>query len=296
MDPETQPTPKLIVTGPKVEPKHRGFCFTSYELDESFFETLRQTYPIKYMVIGKETCPSTQRKHLQGYMYFTNPRGLAGVKRIMKPRHVEVAKGDATENFEYCSKEREFKEWGKRPQQGERTDLEMIQEMIKKNNEPQLNIADEYFSRWCQYGARFEKYRALCRPKRNWVTEVYIYWGAPGNGKTRKARTRFPNIVPVIMNGDINAPFVNGYNGEDEVLFDDFEPAVCSRAYMLKLLDRYPMEANIKGGSINWAPKVVIFTTNHDPHEWYCEDGAFRRRVLAVEKITTEEVYMAEAM
>lgn len=52
-----------------------------------------------------ERTPTTQRLHIQGYMEFKNGRTLSGLKRILERAHFEAAKGDATENYNYCTKE-----------------------------------------------------------------------------------------------------------------------------------------------------------------------------------------------
>jgi len=66
-------------------------------------------------VYGYEVCPTTQRPHLQGYIYFANARSFEAVKKIFPNQHVEIAKGAPEQNFDYCTKDGLFFEKGVRP-------------------------------------------------------------------------------------------------------------------------------------------------------------------------------------
>ena len=45
-------------------------------------------------------------EHLQGYVRFTNPKGLTGAKRLIGERaHMEIANGTEQQCIDYCSKE-----------------------------------------------------------------------------------------------------------------------------------------------------------------------------------------------
>jgi len=274
--------------------RSRGFCVTDFECQAEFWNEFKVKEKLVYFCLGLEIAPTTGKYHYQIYFYFENQRTLGSLIKKLKGRHVEIAKGSPEENRTYCMKEGNFIEEGKLPKQGERSDLGLILDSIKDENKSELAIATEQPDKWCQYGKRFEAYRMLLRgEKRKWETLVIINWGVSGTGKTRAAYEKYPNIVPVIMSGDTNCPFISGYAGEDEVLFDDFTPRMCNREYVLKLLDRYPMQANIKGGSVNWKPRVVVITTNENPTKWYEQDAAFIRRISEInffQKVNDSEV------
>lgn len=62
-------------------------------------------------IVGQEVCPTTNRKHLQGYLQFehkTRPFSLSLPKTV----HWEAAKGSPAANYTYCSKEGKFEAWG----------------------------------------------------------------------------------------------------------------------------------------------------------------------------------------
>lgn len=80
-----------------------------------------------------ERCPTTGRLHYQGYLECKSKSSRDRVKtRILRSEraHVDIAKGTAQQNLDYCSKSETsikdtFKMFGEaRPSQGHRTDLD----------------------------------------------------------------------------------------------------------------------------------------------------------------------------
>lgn len=53
--------------------------------------------------------------------------------------------------------------------------------------------------------------------------------------------------------------------GQKVAIFDDFRPWWCRFDYLLRLLDRYPMQVPVKGGFVNWVPEHIIITA---PQRW----------------------------
>lgn len=45
------------------------------------------------------------------------------------------------------------------------------------------------------------------------------------------------------------------------MVFDDFRPWWCQFSYLLRLLDRYPIRVQVKGGYVNFVPEEIIITT-----------------------------------
>lgn len=80
----------------------RAWCFTDFELDNvSRYEGLEA--PV--LVIGEETCPTTGRKHLQGYVAFRNARSLSWWKNQFPRAHAEPRRGSEEKAVAYCRKE-----------------------------------------------------------------------------------------------------------------------------------------------------------------------------------------------
>lgn len=262
-----------------MEQKFRLFCFTDFVCDGTFWEAFYGNNKVVWLKYGNEYTKE-DKHHFQGVVYFKSPRTLRSVIKLLKPRHVEICKGSADDNDNYVSKDGDVIEFGTKPSQGQRNDLENIKKKIDAGASSK-ELADENFGLWCQYGRRFEEYRALIEVKRNWVPEVIILQGLPGTGKTTKAVQR--GAIDLSISGSYNNPFVSGYNGEDVVLFDDFNPEYCSKEWFLKITGAHPMNINTKGGCRNWKPRKIFITTNTDARQWWRGDKAWIRRITSIE-------------
>jgi len=108
--------------------KKRGFSVTLCNYTEEEYQILTTVSPqVKYCIIGKEIAPTTGMKHLQMYFQFVNAKTLLqAIAYFPKRSHIEVIKGSPNENIIYCSKEKDFYEYGDRPNPGRRTDIEEV--------------------------------------------------------------------------------------------------------------------------------------------------------------------------
>lgn len=157
--------------------RSRGFCYTipNYTDDDiarcmALFEDDTR---VSYTIIGFEVCPRTNTPHIQGYIYYPNKLKYTTMKDLLYPYHVEKQKAKFNVNsYCYCMEERDYYEMGERPRQGHRTDLEVIKHDIL-NGKSQKDIANQYFSQWCQYRRPFEKFRKLNTVNRQ--SQLVIY-------------------------------------------------------------------------------------------------------------------------
>lgn len=281
-------------------PKSKNYCFTSYESDGSYLwgtevisvdrvdEVRTRDWRldldrILYIVWGDEICPTSGRPHKQGYLELKDSLRISAVQKLLgtATMHLEERKGSQEEAIAYCKKDGKFTERGKPKQQGKRTDLESIREKIVSGT-PMETIADEHFSRWCVYNRSFEKYAQMKMKRDSSVAPKVIFLHGPsGCGKTRLA---FENgAVDVGFDGK----FMLSYKGEEVVLFDDVDAGTFpDRSYLLKLMDRYPMNVSVKGSQIPWMAKVIYITSNFTLEElgWNAKH-AMRRRITEVIKM-----------
>lgn len=258
--------------------RSRGFCFTDYTLDENFYDAI----PADYLIIGREICPTTGRKHLQGYLYFKNQRTVSSIIKLLSPRHVECARGTPQENITYCSKGGDFIERGCRPLQGSRTDLLSVATGIKRDRLSLRDVMDQYPVEFVKYSKGLSALVDSAEERRTWITEVFLYWGDSETGKTRAAIEDGAVIVERDKSG-----FIHNYNGEDRVLFDDIDldDFRDHRSWWLKILDRYPHTVNVKGGTRNWKPRRIYITSNDNPLH-FITDPAIKRRITRIKHFT----------
>lgn len=252
------------------------------------------TNTVTYVLFANETGESGT-PHLQGYMELSKRSRLTAVKRLIGGGvHLERRRGTQLEATVYCRKEdQDPSEYGTLSidRSGSRTDLIEIQELIKAGTS-ELELADLYFSRWIVYRRSFERYRDLTttngiRPD----LRVYVLWGEAGTGKTRYVYEKYPELFSV---PDSTLKWFDGYRGEATCLIDDYR-GDGEDAYVLKVLDIYPLQVPVKGGFTAWKPDRLFLTSNLDPGNWHANVGpALMRRIHKVIHFdtpkTTEEI------
>ncbi|MCP9259618.1 hypothetical protein DINM_001429 [Dirofilaria immitis] len=102
----------------------RAKCWTATVFDcENFtFELINSIgNGLQYGIIGKETCPTTSTLHYQCYFKFNSPvRFTTLAAKLPQGTHIEKAKGNPYQNYQYCSKEEILQEIGTRPEASNR--------------------------------------------------------------------------------------------------------------------------------------------------------------------------------
>lgn len=259
----------------------RRWCFTAYwnsgenpvlRCRSIGRKCLADDSGIRYLLFGREFCPNTGRRHLQGYIEFKTPWRLSRLQTLfgsVKP-HFESAQGTASENIKYCSKEGDIEEFGTpaKKAQGHRSDLEEIRGNIAAGISD-IQLAEQNFSQWCQYRRAFGEYRNLLRSSQpRQLDGVYLLWGRAGSGKTRFAYEHGEATGGVWLSSDPQLKWFDGYTGQKVAILDDFR-GDCSVSWFLRLLDRYPLQVQLKGGWTTWNPSCIFITSNLPYTEWF---------------------------
>lgn len=273
----------------RVDVRRRRWCFTNFDMDMDW----KNVPGLRYVCYGVEVAPTTQRKHQQGWLLFKNAMTLrAAASRLGGQMHLEGMRGTLEQNDKYCSKDGDLKEFGDRPMQGYRVDIEEYLQRVR-DGVPELELAAAAPALWAQYGRRGETLRRMLRPRRRWATTVKCWWGAPGSGKTRAAIQWLEGGTDDDVDYDdvsVAGDYIIGYRGAPSVLLDDFEAGTVRRGLFLQLLDRHPLRVNVKYGEMEWNPRKLAITSNYDPTTWYPGQGseAVQRRITEVIHCTEE--------
>lgn len=238
------------------------WCFTVNNPTEDIeFDEDTMDYLIYGREVGEEGTP-----HLQGYVAFKNRLRLTGVKKVIPRGHLEVAKGNAKANRDYCMKQGDYVEYGKPTglAPGKRTDVETIRDVIKQGATMQ-DIVEQHAAVLSRYPKFINTCFTYVGQKRDTKTEVIIYWGASRSGKTYKAITENPDHY--VKRGW--QKWWNGYAGQECVIWDEFVPKNCDFDYWKGICDAYECQVEIKGGMTQFVSKKIIFTSNVDPKDWF---------------------------
>ena len=257
----------------------RNVVFTRNNPSNDDIVALLGNPEFSYIVFGEEV-GAQGTPHLQGYAEFGGPRSFNTVRRsLLVGTHIERRRGSQEEAIRYCKKDGNWQEAGAPSVQGQRSDLISMQKNIR-DGMSDLHLFESYPVPMFRFHRAFAKYRSLLASPRDRqvAADVRFYHGASGTGKTLAAWNEFPNLS-VHLGGKWFDGFVDG----SAFLFDDLDDSVFTIGYLLQLLDRYPMRVQVKGGSVEWNPSVIVITSNATLGDWYAFESdnsrlALRRR------------------
>lgn len=250
--------------------KYRNVCFT---LNIRDWDGLRELDPslwpgCKYAVYQLEEAPTTGQLHWQGYIEFDRTMSLTALQSLdgLEGAHFETRRGSAQQAADYCKKEgalTPFVEWGTISNQGKRSDLHALFERARAASTLR-EVAEEHPASFIRYTRGITAVRTLYQVGRHWAPKLLFYIGRSGCGKTRKAAESFPEAY-------WKAPgtWWDGYDEHEVVIFDEFYGSSMPFSTLLRLLDRYPIRVETKGGTTQFLAKTIIFTSNQHPSKWY---------------------------
>jgi Putative viral replication protein/RNA helicase len=265
--------------------KVRDYRFTLNNYTPEEEQQLKELAGVKYLVFGHEICPTTGTPHLQGYVYFKNAKHFNALKKINQRISWRTCDASPEDNRDYCLKEdtSNYFETGLCPvsqkRKGERggeAEAERWKDARVAAEEGRLeDIPDDIYIRYYRTLKEIKKDHMI-KPSDLDNIENYWIWGKPGCGKSRSARERFPDFYPKMMN-----KWWDGYQGEENILLDDFELDGKVLGHHLKIWgDRYAFVAENKGGAISIRPKRIIITSNYSPDMVFGEDQEMLAAVL----------------
>lgn len=158
----------------------------------------------KYLIFGREKAPMTGTPHLQGYVVWTEGKSLSSAKQAIGPRaHVEIAKGSAGQNREYCIKDGDFVEVGTVPGDArsggaaEKARWEDARKLARTGKVE--DVPADIYVRYYRTLKEIAKDHVVPPPDADGVTGLWFY-GPAGCGKSRDARSRYPNSYLKLCN------------------------------------------------------------------------------------------------
>lgn len=162
-------------------------------------------------------------------------------------------------------------------EQGKRTDVEQVMEMIQQGAEWK-ECAEAMPGTVSRMNGFVKDYIAECQvPRDKAPVTAIMYYGPPGTGKTWTARERYPDAYEWDPEKEWQS-----YKGQDVVIFDEVDPTSFPFKTWLKMFQPGPFGVRqlYKRGEL--LAHTFILTTNTPPEEWFKNHphvGAWRRRV-----------------
>nr|QKV51313.1 putative replication associated protein [Crucivirus sp.] len=253
--------------------RSRAWCFTYWGVGGDHKKGIqgvlppKETYdiPCRYILVGLETSNAGWLHH-QGFVMFANASTANAVKKVLPIGcHLEACKGTALQNIKYCSKDGNIvAENGKRPEQGKRNDMETVFKIIKTTGR-MADVTENVRSyQAMKAGELILKYH---EPKRFTKPFVGWFWGPTGCSKTHSAYELLGENGTWKSSGPMK--WWEGYDGEQNVIIDDFREHYCDFVTLLSLLDRYPFRVENKGGSRQLQARNIIVTSCYPPDKCF---------------------------
>nr|AXL64564.1 replication associated protein [Duck associated cyclovirus 1]AXL64566.1 replication associated protein [Duck associated cyclovirus 1] len=283
--------------------QRKCYSWTLNNYTSEDIERIRQhEHLFDYAIWGREIAPETGTPHLQGYFKFKTKQRFNTVRAILGGRgHLEGSKGSPKQNHDYCAKSGDYETVGDLVVASQ-SSLELVCQMLK-DGVRLAQIAADYPSIFVRHhrGLRelslilgvvkprdfktgkwaaarsipesLSRFRANLLLKVRWmilsllvlVSEVLVFYGASGTGKSRRAAELCGSESTYYKP---RGKWWDGYANQDNVIIDDFYGWLSFDEF-LRIADRYPCRVEVKGGFAEFTSKRIIITSNQAPSQWW---------------------------
>lgn len=264
--------------------------------------------------VGESNTP-----HVQGYLQLEKKCKWSALKNKLRPigAWCAPAKGSAQNNIDYISHTGPHEDkpglikgpftFGelKMNGPGSRTDIDGLCESIKKGDSLK-KLAQDHTSTMLKYFNNAQKLSQLLNKKsRTWMTELFIYTGVAGSGKSHAAYAEALQYIKdnnldeapyyLMVPANKNSPlWWQDYVGESVIIIDDFYGSI-DIDFFKRLIDKYPCTVNCKNGHAEFLGKRVYITSNTGWRNWWgAELLANKENESAIERRITENKIFTE--
>ena len=277
-------------------PRARAWVFTwnNYKGDTAKFIASKLEPVANYFVMGEEV-GMEGTPHLQGYFMLKSPATLKQLKNKLGAHpHMEIARNNK-KAIEYCKKDGKYIEWGTEPNQGGRSDLQVVAQRVVEG-EDLGNIAREHADMFVKYHNGLYRLQIAIQQPYEGPRDVTWIWGASGSGKSVHAAKLAAAVAAQnslkVFKRQGNTLWYDGYACEKVIIFDELR--VIPQSYgtttigfqdLLALLGDQQHRVQIKGSTVPWMAKHIYITTIQDPFSVTApgeEQGQLIRRISKV--------------
>lgn len=246
---------------------------------------------LMYLVLGYEIGEECGTPHIQGFIYFKNAKSWNGVRDVLPPRCSNIKKryyqSSAERAAGYCLKDGQYEQYGSLPEQGKRTDLHEMADMVIEGKS-RREIALHNPTQFIVHNRGLEALRRAIRvppedPQGEYEFENLWLFGGRNAGKSRYARDKYPGDLFV---KSLDEEFWCTYRDESTVLIEEWTPKTSEKWYnaLMVWTDRYCFWVKIKGEeAMKIKPRRFIITSNFsindcfpNPYE-YDRDAILKR-------------------
>lgn len=219
---------------------------------------------VKYYIFGRER-GELGTPHYQGYLQFRHPVSRRRVSSLLSRARVEIAKGNATQNREYCSKDGDFEEYGDIPTSkiDKKKQWATIIELSEKGEIE--TIKEDYPHVYFLHSKKILDLRRRASGILDGDLENEWWVGPTGTGKSRRLWELYPGHYSKSLN-----KWWDGYEDEEVVAIEEMNPESGKwiGSFLKIWADRYPFSPEVKGSHIKRIrPKKIIVLSNYTPEQ-----------------------------
>ena len=275
-------------------------------------EAVLKTVPSKYHVFGRETAPTTGKKHLQGLIIFPERTyfKLAVKKLTVNEKKPHICAQGFSEThkripstvqdaIQYCKKEGNFWENGIPPNAWLSSGDQKFDEALTLAETGNLKEIRSKYPRLYTTYKNFYIAEANKNAKYEMLTgniKEHFLWlyGPSGVGKSYLARKLAADSGRPYYVKALNKWWDN-YENEDIVIIEEINPDYCSKnaAEIKTWFDIYPFPCEFKGGSFKQIrPQYMIITSNYSVEECFSftDIDPIKRRFTAINYLVRASV------
>lgn len=247
----------------------------------------------KYLIFQKEK-GDNGTLHFQGYCELDRRSRFSSIKALLPTAHIEPRRGTQEQARDYASKQDtrvegpfEFGVFEPRSV-GQRSDLAAFRDAIKEGKRKR-DLLEDHLGVVARYPRLYDTISYSIKRQRRLDLNVLLYWGVPGSGKTRAAWDFDPDAYVIPISDSL---WFDGYDGQKTLILDDFTGWM-KLDHLLRLLDIYPVQVQVKGGFTWLEATTIIVTSNSHFRDWYdwskhgdCKYAALERRFREIKEFT----------
>jgi len=266
----------------------RNWCWTAFPMDGVYAHPRMGDPNLSYVVWGDELTEDLKPHH-QGYSEYDIPMRFTTLKNLYPQLHLEPRGGSQKQAIDYCKKDGHVTEQGTPKQQGKRSDIHDVCELLDEKV-PLNEIARNHPSAFVKHAKGFHAYKFATQVDR--VSKPYVEWrwGTTGTGKTKGAIDKHPESF-YIKDG---TQWWDGYEQQDAIIIDDFDGRWPFRD-LLRLLDWNPYQGQTKGGYVKINSPHIYITCEFEPSTYWGGNALAQvlRRIDKVEHLATAATEVA---
>lgn len=262
-------------------PEEHGYDGTPEEICERFADTWMESHPagacaVTYCISADEL------KHLHAVLEDSKAMRFSAVKKVFPSMHIESTKGNKEQAEDYILKRGKFEEKGEKivhyvqrgeikGQQGQRRDLDIIDDLIDKGMKPReimmMNIGWRRYDKMIRDAFYDKKFKdsPFCR-------DVVVEWhvGKSGTGKTFYIGSVIDEVGEddVYMVSDYDVGYLDRYCGEPVLVLDEFKGQI-RYSSLLSMLQGYKQQFHARYTNVYGLWTRVIITSVFPPEQLY---------------------------